>query len=348
MGRLSRSEAMRILITGGAGFIGCKYADRRLSRGDEVVLFDNLSRPKTELNLRWLYERHGPRLTFVRGDVRDYGAVAEVAQGAEAVFHLAAQVAVTTSVVNPREDMEINVLGGFNVLEAVRQVCPAAPAVFASTNKVYGGLDGLEVVETPTRHEMPELPLGVSESQPLDFHSPYGCSKGTADQYFRDYARVYGLKTVVLRQSCIYGTRQFGVEDQGWVAHFCISAAKDRPMTIYGDGKQVRDLLWIDDLMDAYDAALSHIDAAAGRIYNVGGGPDKTLSIWAEFAPLLKGVAGQVPDVKYAEARVGDQKVYVSDIRKARRELGWEPKVGPREGVEHLWRWIADNKVVFQ
>ena len=338
---------MKILITGGAGFIGCNYADRRMARGDEVVVFDSLSRPRTGLNLRWLEERHPSQLTFIRGDVRDAGAVIDAARGADAVFHLAAQVAVTTSVANPREDLEINVLGSFNVLEAVRAVCPDAPAIFASTNKVYGGLEDVEVVETATRHEIPALPLGVSEDQPLDFHSPYGCSKGTADQYFRDYSRIYGLRTVVLRQSCIYGTRQFGVEDQGWVAHFGISAATGRPMKIYGDGKQVRDLLWIDDLMDVYDAALEKVSVAAGRIYNVGGGPDNTLSIWAEFAPLLREIGGRVPEVQYSDTRAGDQKVYVSDIRKAARELGWRPRVGTREGVETLWRWIVDNRSVF-
>ncbi len=338
---------MRIVITGGAGFIGCNYADRRLSRGDEVVILDNLSRPRTEINLRWLQERHSAGLTFIRGDIRDPEAVLAAARDADAVFHLAAQVAVTTSVLNPREDMEINAVGSFNVLEAVRTVCPSAIAVLASTNKVYGGLEDLEVVETPTRYEIPSLPLGVSESQPLDFHSPYGCSKGTADQYFRDYARIYGLKTVVLRQSCIYGTRQFGVEDQGWVAHFCISAATGRPITIYGDGKQVRDLLWIDDLMDAYDTCLEHIDTAAGKIFNVGGGPAKTLSIWAEFGSRLAEATGRKPVVRYAEPRAGDQKVYVSDIRKARRDLGWEPRIDPLEGLDRLWRWVVDNRGLF-
>ena len=338
---------MRVLITGGAGFIGCNYADRLLSRGDEVVVLDDLSRPRTELNLRWLQEHHRSGLHFLRGDIRDYESVARAADGVDAVFHLAAQVAVTTSVSHPRHDFEVNALGSFNILEAVRQVCPEAPAVFASTNKVYGGLEGLEVVETTTRHEIPALPLGVPESHPLDFHSPYGCSKGTADQYFHDYARIYGLKTVVLRQSCIYGTRQFGVEDQGWVAHFCISAAKGRPLTIFGDGKQVRDLLWVEDLMNAYDAVLERIGEVQGRIYNIGGGPDNALSIWSEFATLLEGQAGRMPEVRLSEPRAGDQKVYISDIRKARRELGWAPKVAPAEGVRTLWSWIKANESVF-
>ena len=338
---------MRVLIIGGAGFIGSNYAARRLAAGDEVVVFDNLSRPKTELNLEWLRSRHGSRLTFITGDVRDYQAVAQAAAGANAVAHLAGQVAVTTSVANPREDFEVNALGTFNVLEAVRQGAPEAAVLFASTNKVYGGLEDVVVEEQRTRHMFRDLPDGVAESHPLDFHSPYGCSKGAADQYVRDYARVYGMRTVVFRQSCIYGTRQFGVEDQGWVAHFCISAALGRPITIYGDGKQVRDVLWIDDLLNAYDLAIGHLDVASGQIFNVGGGPANTMSIWAEFEPLLGPMVKSPLAVQYREARVGDQKVYVSNIDKARRELGWEPKVSVKEGVERLWNWVSGNRDLF-
>ncbi len=338
---------MRVLIVGGAGFIGSNYADRRLAAGDEVVVFDNLSRPKTDLNLEWLRSRHGGRLTFIKGDVRDYRALEQVVAGVDVVAHLAGQVAVTTSIVDPREDFEINALGTFNVLEAVRQHRPEAALIFASTNKVYGGLEDVSVAEEPTRYTLPDLPNGVPETQPLDFHSPYGCSKGAADQYVRDYARVYGMRTVVFRQSCIYGTRQFGVEDQGWVAHFCISAALGRPITIYGDGKQVRDILWIDDLLNAYDLALQHIDVAGGRIYNVGGGPANTMSIWAEFQPILQPLMSSPVEVSYREARVGDQKVYVSNVDKARRELGWAPAVSVREGVGRLWRWVNDNRDLF-
>ncbi len=338
---------MRILITGGAGFIGCNYADRRLSAGDDVVVFDNLSRPRTELNLEWLRSRHGKALSFVQGDVRDYNALAASVTGVDAVFHLAGQVAVTTSVDNPRADLEINAIGTFNVLEAIREKSPETSLLFASTNKVYGGLEDADAVEEPTRHVLPHLADGVPESQSLDFHSPYGCSKGTADQYVRDYARVYGLRTVVLRQSCIYGIRQFGVEDQGWVAHFCISAALGRPITIYGDGKQVRDVLWITDLLDAYDLAAGQPEVAAGKIYNIGGGPANTMSIWAEFEPLLSSLSGSRVAVQYREARVGDQKVYVSNIDKARRELGWEPKVSVPEGVRRLWEWVAENRALF-
>lgn len=338
---------MRILIIGGAGFIGSNYADRHLAAGDEVVVFDNLSRPKTGLNLEWLRSRHGSRLTFTQGDVRDYQAVAETVAGMDAVAHLAGQVAVTTSIANPREDFEINALGTFNVLEAVRRGCPDAGVLFASTNKVYGGLEGVAVVEEPTRHVLPDLPDGVPETHPLDFHSPYGCSKGAADQYVRDYSRVYGMRTVVFRQSCIYGIRQFGVEDQGWVAHFCISAALGRPITIYGDGKQVRDVLWIDDLLKAYDLALGRLDVASGQVYNVGGGPANTMSIWAEFEPLLRPLMSGPLAVQYRDARVGDQKVYVSNIDKAKRELAWAPRVSISEGVERLWRWVSDNRGMF-
>jgi CDP-paratose 2-epimerase len=338
---------MRVFITGGAGFIGSNYADRRLSAGDEVIVFDNLSRPRTELNLEWLRSRHDAGFTFVQGDVRDYEAVVESLKGVDAVIHLAAQVAVTTSIADPREDFEINALGTLNILEGTRHACPDAAILFASTNKVYGGLEDVNAQEQATRYELPHLPAGVSESQPLDFHSPYGCSKGTADQYVRDYSRVYGMRTVVLRQSCIYGTRQFGVEDQGWVAHFCISAAMGRPITIYGDGKQVRDVLWIDDLLDAYDLALSHMDGASGQIFNVGGGPANTMSIWAEFESLLRPFTSAPIAVQYREARVGDQKVYISNIDKARRELGWEPRVSVGEGVRRLWGWVNQSRGMF-
>jgi CDP-paratose 2-epimerase len=338
---------MRFLITGGAGFIGCNYADRRLSAGDDVVVYDNLSRPRTDLNLEWLRSRHDAGLTFVQGDIRDYRSLVERARGMDAVVHLAGQVAVTTSVANPREDFETNALGTFNVLEAARLGSPEAVLLFASTNKVYGGLEDVSAIEESTRYVLPHLPSGVPETYPLDFHSPYGCSKGAADQYVRDYSRVYGMKTVVLRQSCIYGVRQFGVEDQGWVAHFCISAALGRPITIYGDGKQVRDVLWVEDLLDAYDLSILRSDAAAGQIFNLGGGPANTMSIWAEFGPILSSVCTIQLDVQYRDARIGDQKVYISNIDKAREGLGWSPRVSVREGVDMLWEWVSKNRSVF-
>jgi CDP-paratose 2-epimerase len=263
---------------------------------------------------------------------------------------MAGQVAVTTSIVDARQDFEINALGTFNVLEAVRHVAPGATLFYASTNKVYGGMEATATLEGPTRYHYSDnyhALYGISEEYPLDFHSPYGCSKGCGDQYVRDYARIYGLKTVVMRQSCIYGPRQLGVEDQGWVAHFCIAARYGRPITIYGDGKQVRDLLWVDDLIAAYEAAAERIDVAAGEIYNLGGGPGNTLSVWAEFGPLLTRLADQDIAVMFADWRAGDQPVYVSDIRKAERELGWRPRVGVPEGIERLWDWVDSRPELF-
>jgi CDP-paratose 2-epimerase len=256
------------------------------------------------------------------------------------VYHLAAQVAVTTSVKDPRNDFEVNALGTLNVLEAVRKFAADAVVVYASTNKVYGRMEDVAIVEGPTRYRYRDHPHGIAEDRPLDFHSPYGCSKGCGDQYVRDYARIYGLKTVVMRQSCIYGTRQFGIEDQGWLAHFCIAARHGRPITIYGDGKQVRDVLWIDDLVAAYDAAAGQIDVAGGQVYNIGGGPTNTVAAWAEFGPLLEDVAGAPIEVDFADWRPGDQPVYVSDIRKAQRDLHWWPHVPLDVGLRRLWNWV--------
>ncbi|PMP77388.1 MAG: CDP-paratose 2-epimerase, partial [Chloroflexus aggregans] len=271
-----------------------------------------------------------------------------VVPGHRVVYHLAGQVAVTTSVQDPRSDFEINALGTLNILEAAR-LAPEPPIVFfASTNKVYGGMETVDVVEEATRYRYRDLPNGVPEYQLLDFHSPYGCSKGAADQYVRDYARIYGLKTVVFRQSCIYGPRQFGVEDQGWAAHFAIAALLERPITIYGDGKQVRDMLYVDDLIAAYMAALERIDRVSGRIYNIGGGPQNALSIWAEFGPLLSRLVGRAIEVRYGDWRPGDQPVYISDITLAEQELGWRPQVSVYEGVERMVSWIRDHLHLFR
>ncbi len=337
---------MKVLITGGAGFIGCNWAARLMRGGHEVTVFDNLSRQGTAANLEWL--RGQGKLNFVRGDVRDAAAIAAAAKGQNAVYHLAAQVAVTTSVVKPREDFEINALGTFNALEAARAAGTQPVVVYASTNKVYGGMEEVRMTEEATRYRYADLPFGLPETQPLDFHSPYGCSKGAGDQYVRDYARIYDLPTVVFRQSCIYGLRQFGVEDQGWLAHFVIATVKGRQFSIYGDGKQVRDMLWIDDLLDAYEIALNHPEKIAGQIYNVGGGPDFTLSIWAEVRPLLESLAGRKIEVKRGDWRPGDQKVYISDIRKAEAELGWKPKAPPSDGMRRLWDWVSGNARLFE
>jgi CDP-paratose 2-epimerase len=334
---------MNILITGGAGFIGTHLAKYFSDRGDRIAVLDNLSRRGSDQNLRWLEERI-PALEFIRADVRDASALASAAQGREVIFHLAAQVAVTTSVTNPREDFEINAIGTFNMLEAARASKANPIVIYSSTNKVYGGMDQATVVEDADRYRLADLPLGVAEDWPLDFHSPYGCSKGAGDQYVRDYARIYGLRTVVFRQSAIYGERQFGVEDQGWLAHFAISATLGRPITIYGDGKQVRDMLYVGDLARAFERAVDQIDTVRGRVFNIGGGPGFTLTIWSETGPMLEKLSGRTLDVRYGKWRPGDQKVYVSDIRKAERELGWKPEVGPKDGLSRLWQWAQENR----
>jgi len=327
---------VKILITGGVGFIGTNLADRFLREGKEVVLFDNLRRPGVEQNLEWLRRQHGTRVNFVKGDVRDFDAVEKSMRGADVVFHLAAQVAVTTSIANPQEDFSINAQGALNVLEAARRQNQTPIILYTSTNKVYGGLDHLTVIEDSTRYKFENLPYGVSETCPLDFHSPYGCSKGAADQYFRDYHRIYSLRTIVFRMSCIYGPHQFGTEDQGWVAHFALSALRELPLTIYGDGKQVRDLLYVEDLIDLMIRSCSAIKTTSGQVYNVGGGPTHTISVWAELKRPLEETIGKVPLVKYGEFRPGDQKIYVSDIRKAHRELGWSPQVGITTGLGRM------------
>ena len=337
------------LITGGAGFIGSNYVSRLLQRGGvHVTIYDNLSRRGASANLSWMEDTYGrDSFRLVVGDVRDAALLTATCRTAEVIIHLASQVAVTTSVLHPREDFEINALGSFNVLEAARYAETNPIVLYASTNKVYGGMEEVRVREATTRYEYQDFPMGIPESQPLDFHSPYGCSKGAGDQYMRDYQRIYGLRTVVFRQSCIYGPRQFGVEDQGWVAWFVIAALMGRPITIYGDGKQVRDLLYVDDLLDGYDAAVERIDSAAGGVYNLGGGPQNVLSVWSEFGPMLQDMLGREIPVQRSDWRPGDQRIFVSDIRKAARELSWHPKVGVRAGIEKLWNWVADNRHYF-
>jgi CDP-paratose 2-epimerase len=335
-------------ITGGAGFIGSNYVNRLLERGEKVIIYDNLSRAGSTRNLGWLQEKYGEKaFQLIMGDVRDAALLTSASQQADVIIHLAAQVAVTTSVTNPREDFEINAQGTFNVLEAARFNERKPIFLYASTNKVYGGMEDVKVVEDAVRWHYADLPLGCPETQPLDFHSPYGCSKGTGDQYVRDYARIYDLPTIVMRQSCIYGPRQFGVEDQGWVAWMIIAAVTARPITIYGDGKQIRDILFVEDLLNAYDAAIDRIAAVKGRVYNLGGGPGNTMSIWTEFGPLLEKMLGKKVPVKRSDWRPGDQKVFVADIRKAGSDLGWKPKVSVEQGVEMLFDWVKQNKDLF-
>jgi CDP-paratose 2-epimerase len=339
----------RALITGGAGFVGCNLAERLIGAGQAVTIYDNLSRRGARSNLDWLLSTLGAgRFQLVQADVRDYERLKRAAREQDVIYHLAGQVAVTTSVLDPRDDFENNTLGTFNALEAARAAGNNPIFIYASTNKVYGGMDDVAVVERATRYEYRDLPNGVSEHQPLDFHSPYGCSKGAGDQYVRDYARIYGLRTVVMRQSCIYGARQFGIEDQGWIAWFIIAAVTGKPITIYGDGKQVRDILFVTDLLDAYQAAIDRIDAVAGQVYNIGGGPENTLSVWVELGPMLEELLGRKVKVSRGDWRPGDQHICIMDTRKAQRELGWRPQVGVAEGVRRLYEWVAQNKELFK
>ena len=338
---------MNIVVIGGAGFIGCNVADFYLNNNNYVTVFDNFSRKGTLQNLAWLQSKHKDNLAVVQGDVRiDFNKMKATVAKADIVFHFAAQVAVTTSVVDPREDFEINALGTFNVLEAIRQSGNKPVFLYSSTNKVYGGMEHVKIVERNSGYDYETLPMGVAESEQLDFHSPYGCSKGTADQYTIDYSRIYGLRTIVFRQSCIYGYRQFGVEDQGWVAHFTISAMFNRPLTIYGDGKQVRDVLFIDDLVRAYDIAIKRIDVTSGRAYNIGGGPNKKMSL-LQLIDYLEKFFGKKLAYTFSDWRPGDQRVFICDIRKAKNEFGWEPTIGVEEGVRHLSDWVKENKGAF-
>ena len=340
--------SMHYLVTGGAGFIGSNYVHRLLGRGERVTIYDNLSRAGAPRNIEWLRTSYSESsFDLVAGDIRDAESLLRATQDVDIVLHLAGQVAVTTSVTDPRRDFEDNALGTFNVLEAARLSGRKPIVVYASTNKIYGGMEEFRIDEDGTCYKYADLPFGVPETQLLDFHSPYGCSKGAGDQYVRDYHRIYDLPTVVFRQSCIYGPRQFGIEDQGRVAWFVIAAVLGKPITIYGDGKQARDVLYVDDLLDAYDTAIAHIDSATGKVYNIGGGPANTLSIWREFGPLLENLLGQKIDVDRGDWRPGDQQVYISDIRKASQELGWQPKVSVEDGVRRLFAWVKANKSLF-
>lgn len=335
---------MRVLITGGAGFIGCNTAVAFMAQGDEVVIFDNLSRVGSEENLRWVLSQTGV-VAFVRADVRDEAAVQQAMDHQpDVVIHLAAQVAVTSSVADPRTDFDINALGTLNVLEAARAARTPPLVLFASTNKVYGSLEDLECTpgEGGTRYTCSRSEIGIDECRQLDFHSPYGCSKGAADQYVRDYARIYGLRTVVLRQSCIYGHRQFGIEEQGWLAWFVLAALSGRSITIYGDGLQVRDVLDVSDLVRLYQLCVEQIDKVSGRVLNVGGGPENAVSI-LESLKHLESLLGRPVIHGFEDWRPGDQKLFISCNREAHRHLGWRPRVGVDEGLPHLVDWIRPN-----
>jgi CDP-paratose 2-epimerase len=338
-------DTQPIVVTGGCGFIGCNIVDALAVRGNAVRVLDNLSRRGAEENLHWLKRRHGERVEIKVADIRDVEAVNSVVATASAVIHLAGQVAVTTSLERPVEDFEINARGTLNVLEAVRTQNPKAPVLFASTNKVYGRLLSDDAIVRERNRYVPgdkQLAAGVGEAAPLDLYSPYGCSKGTADQYVHDYARVFGLRTVVLRMSCIYGPRQFGTEDQGWIAHFVLQAIGGRPITIYGDGMQVRDALHVSDAVAAWLGALDHIDAISGRIFNLGGGPGSSVSL-LELLDLIAELRGERPEVAFDAWRPGDQPWYVSDIGALARAIGWKPAIPFREGLRTLEQWLESR-----
>jgi CDP-paratose 2-epimerase len=336
-----------VLITGGAGFIGVNAAEYFRRRGWAVHLLDNLSRRGSRANLEWL--RNRTQIGFDKVDVRDSRGLEAVLDAVrpDMVLHLAAQVAVTSSVSDPREDFDINAAGTFNVLEAVRLRSPESFFLNASTNKVYGRMEDVAIVERNGRYEYERAADGIGEDRPLDFHSPYGCSKGVADQYTIDYARIYGLSTVTFRQSCIYGARQFGVEDQGWVAWFAIAAILRRPITIYGDGKQIRDVLHVEDLARAYEAAFERREAVSGEAFNIGGGPHNTLSL-RELIGRLEEALGETVPVAWSDWRPGDQPVFVCNLKKAYARLAWEPEIPVAEGVGRLIGWVKENKELFQ
>ena len=339
--------ARPIVIVGGSGFIGSNLAQSFLAEGREVLVVDNLSRPGVAENLAWLREGYRDHLRSSVNDVRDAGAMAAAIRDAGAVFHLAGQTAVTTSLGDPVEDFEINARGTLNVLEGVRASRRPVPVIFASTNKVYGDLADLPMIEGADRYAPADANVadhGVPETRSLDFCTPYGCSKGVADQYVLDYAKSYGLSTAVLRMSCIYGPRQFGTEDQGWVAHFLLRALRGEPITIYGDGKQVRDILDVRDAVAAYRGVLDSIDRLKGQAFNLGGGPANSVSLRSLLAAIAE-VTGRKTRLDYADWRTGDQLYFVADTRKLEQAVGWRAAIGWREGLAHLARWLSDNRV---
>ena len=332
-----------VLITGGGGFVGSNLADRLAADGRTVLLYDALMRDHVEDNVQWLLQRHGPRIIAEVGDVRDAHGLREAVRRASQVYHMAAQVAVTCSVEDPATDFEINARGTFNVLEAIRARKTPPPLLFTSTNKVYGAACSLADLSEEQHRYRPlheDFRNGFDETRQLDLHSPYGCSKGAGDQYVLDYARIYGLRTIVFRMSCIYGPRQFGTEDQGWVAHFVRAVLAGQPLTIYGTGKQVRDLLFVSDLVDAFLLAERHLPALSGRAFNIGGGASHAASL-LEITRLIEDLTGLTPELRFADWRPGDQPWYVSDTRAFTGATGWRPRVGLREGVLRLSHWLS-------
>ncbi len=335
----------KVLITGGAGFIGTNLADRLLAGGSEVVIFDNLSRGGSELNLEWLQKKYGTKLTVKIGDIRDFEAVKEALQDVQHVFHLAAQVAVTKSLQMPFEDFEINLKGTINLIENIRTIENKPDLLFTSTNKVFGSLSNIALSKSKTRYKSDDQLIrdnGISQNT-LEFCSPYGCSKGAADQYILDYSKNFGFNAVVFRMSCIYGPHQYGNEDQGWVAHFLIRALDCIPVTVFGDGCQVRDILFVDDLIDAMVLAQQNVHLLTGRAFSIGGGPQNTISI-LELLDHIQSIHGHTPPIKFTSWRSSDQKYYVSDISTFSKITGWNPKVSVTDGIKILYSWLKDNR----
>jgi CDP-paratose 2-epimerase len=341
-----RDRRRPVLITGGAGFIGTNLADRLLSSGRSVTVFDNLSRPGVDQNLRWLRERHGDQVHIEVADIRDRFALRGAVRSARRVYHFAAQVAVTTSLTDPILDFEVNASGTLNLLEVLRTLRNPPPLVFTSTNKIYGDLSDISLTKNGSRYEPEDLLIrrhGINEDRPLDFHSPYGCSKGTADQYIMDYSRTFPIPMVVFRMSCIYGLHQYGTEDQGWVAHFLIRTIERQPITLYGDGMQVRDILFVDDLIDALLLAQAQMPKLSGQAFNIGGGPDQAVSL-LECINFIAELHGESAAVHFADWRLGDQRYYVSDTRSFHAATGWTPQVGVREGLRLLYQWLLESR----
>ncbi len=330
----------KILVTGGAGFIGSNLTNHLLAEGAEVTILDNLSRQNVAKNLAWLQD-FSSKLKFIEADIRSSEDLDDAVKDKDIIFHEAAQVAVTDSVEDPILDFEINARGSLNLLESTRKHNPKAISVYASTNKVYGGLENFTVREEENKYTFSDASLiqGVSEKINLDFHSPYGCSKGTADQYFIDYARIYNLKTLVFRQSCIYGPRQWGTEDQGWIFHFLKLAYQKNTLKIFGNGKQVRDLLYIDDLINAYELAITNIEKTSGQAYNIGGGLKNSISL-LEAIDVISQILNSEVKTEFFEPRPGDQKVFISNNSKALKDFGWSPEVSVSQGLEKLLEWV--------
>jgi len=340
---------LKLLITGGCGFLGSNLAAHAMGQGYELVIFDNLSRLGSIDNLKWLQNKG--TFTFVHGDIRNQNDITRLVKDLcpDTIFHVAGQVAMTTSIANPRMDFEINVMGTHNLLEAVRLYAPKASVIYSSTNKVYGDLEQYTYRETDTRYECVEKPNGFDESTTLEFHSPYGCSKGAADQYMLDYARIFGLKTVVFRHSSMYGGRQFATYDQGWIGWFCQKAIETQngflkePFTISGTGKQVRDVIHAEDIITLYNAAVANIDKAKGQAFNIGGGIDSSLSLLELFG-LLEGQIGTKMKFVKIPKRESDQRFFVADIAKAELLLNWKPVVDKKKGLLAMVEWVADLK----